>query len=151
FRQNTSTIGGGAVNNNGTLTATGTTFLNNASADGGAIATDGSATINGCTFDGNSAGDPAADTGGGAIWNNGSLLVQGNSTFDGNRANRDGAAVFNRGIATLAQVSLTNNVAGDSGGAIANDVGANLTISPGTRFANNSAGFVGGAIVNVGT
>jgi predicted outer membrane repeat protein len=140
------TLSGGAINNSGTLTATGAAFVNNMSADGGAIATDGVATISACTFSTNQATSTTAGHGGGAIWNNGSLTVQGNSSFDTNATACDGGALFNHGTATVSQASFAGNTA-TSGGAIENLSGANLTLNPSTSFSGNTADY-GGAIDN---
>jgi predicted outer membrane repeat protein len=49
----------------------------------------------------------------------------------------------------VTQATFANNSA-DFGGAIFNDLGATLTVNPGTSFTGNSATFEGGAICNDG-
>ena len=57
----------------------------------------------------------------------------------------DGGAIYNWGDLTIANSSLSNNLAGRSGGAIKNHGSATLEIARST-FSNNSAGYQGGAI-----
>jgi predicted outer membrane repeat protein len=151
---------GGAIFNYGTLTATGASFSNNTAIDGGAIANffGATSTFSGCTFAGNhsNVAFSTRDTvGGGAIWNGGSLTVQGNSTFYDNTATEDyGGAIFNGGTATVSQTTFTNNGSTPEavyGGAIYNALFSNLTINPNTSFTNNVASDEGGAIRNDGT
>jgi predicted outer membrane repeat protein len=140
-----------------TLALSGASFTDNiASNFGGAINNHSGATLSGCTFTGNQSLGAAYPSGGGAIWNDGMLTVQGNSSFVDNTANFVGGAISNFGTATVSQTAFTNSgsTPGNSaqfGGAIMNWTGANLTVNPGTSFTNNTASQTGGAIFSYGT
>src|SRR5262249_8137299 len=118
--------GGGAINNNGTLTASGVSFTGNTAVYGGGIATDGTAPVSGCTFTTTHSTGSDFPSGGGAVANHGSLTVGGNSFFSGNTAGHDGGAVDNFGTATVGQTTFTSagttpgNSATNGGGAITN-------------------------------
>lgn len=121
FTSNTTTISGGAIANIGTLAITGSTFAGNtatSSGGGGALFNSGIVTITGSTFTGNTA---PTDTGsGGAIYNDLSHpLTITNSTFTGNTSNNKGGAIYNlSGATTLTVVgsTFTGNHAANGGG-----------------------------------
>lgn len=146
FTNNSATVGGGAINNNGRMDASGASFTSNTAGSGGGIATDGVANLDASTFTANHS-TGAGDSGGGAIWNNGTLAVQDNSSFFDNTAHASGGAVLNLATATVTQTMFDHNSAAD-GGAIENMLGADLTTSSNTRFLDNHAG-IGGAIENI--
>jgi predicted outer membrane repeat protein len=116
---------GGAIYNtmsNG-LTIKDCTFNNNtATNSGGAIYNDGALIVTGCTFKGNTA--TGANAVGGAIYNRPFTFNVTGSTFTGNSANYEGGAIFNHG----------------------GDVNQPVEIS-GNTFVGNKA-FYGGAIYN---
>jgi predicted outer membrane repeat protein len=147
---------GGAIDNDGTLTANGGFFTGNTAASGGAIATDGTAILGGDTFVTNHSTGTDFSSGGGAVWNNRSLTVQGNSSFAGNTAGHDGGAIDNFGTAAVSQSAfissgtIPGNSAVNGGGAITNRAQANLEIGGGTSFVDSTAGIIGGAIENIG-
>ncbi len=158
FTGNTADYGGAIDSQSGTtlFAVSGTTFVNNtANVQGGAINNHSGATASGCTFTSNHALGSNANSseGGGAIWNDGALTVQGNSSFSGNTAVYAGGAIDNFGTATVTQTAFTN--AGSTpqarfGGAIFNQAGI-LTIYANTSFTGNIAVDGGGAIFNFGT
>jgi predicted outer membrane repeat protein len=97
----------------------------------------------------------------GAILNNGDASIDG-CTFTGNTSHTDGGAIFNydNGDATITSCTFTENTAddgdgegsfgegsGSGGGAIYNTGDATID---GCTFIRNTAGYVGGAICNVG-
>ena len=173
----------GAIVNDGTATLDGITFSGCKGLLGGAIKNNEKATLNlnACTFDGNEASTKKDfDSGsGGAIWNNGTLVLStvtiqnckadlgagifnaekgsvsmsndNNQTiFSQNNANVNGGAVFANGNMTLQNVNFKNNSA-PNGGAIY--VSANGAVEIGTNsfFTDNKASTQGGAIYNGGT
>lgn len=100
---------------------------------------------------------------GGAIWNEGTLTVNGGS-FANNTANYSGGAIYNGAHAAPGNASLTidgttftgNSVTADfnttkndniAGGAIFNDTGAELNVKNAT-FTGNTSSLKGGAIFN---
>jgi len=133
--------GGAAFNYQGSLTFIDTTFTDNSAfgEGGGAIETNGALRLTNATFTHNEAkmhnGPLPPDTApgfGGAI-----LIIAGSSV-------------------TIGNATFTNNIGGNSGGAIYNDRNAPLTIS-GTTFTGNSAlglfaggGGYGGAVYSEG-
>ncbi len=106
---------GGAIDNNGTVNITASTFTGSSAGNGGAINNNGTANISVSTFTGNNNA-----VFGGAIYNGGTANVT-NSTFSGNSANspNGGGAIYNSGTANITGSTLTGNHAG-FGGAIAN-------------------------------
>lgn len=184
---------GGAIFNSGdddyldvpsvTMVISNTTFgdvndntKGNSALQGGAIANesslvDGLVTLNNVNFYYNKAfadtddSDGYNSTLGGAVWNQGIMTVNGNTTFRGNTAtgyNVEGGAIYNSGTLTFNDaVTFDSNVATDLnsgngayGGAIANSYGAEIVFKKLATFTNNSAlssaskGTQGGAINN---
>ncbi len=153
----TTSSNAGAINNQGTITLTNTTFSSNMAGDGwygglgscggpggsgGAIYNTGNLTLINAIFSFNRAGDGGeGDIGGpggsgGAIYNTGNLTIT-NANFSSNRAG-DGAKSFFR-----------PGVNGGDGGAIYNS--GNLTLTN-ANFSSNRAGNGGGTnIGNVGS
>jgi predicted outer membrane repeat protein len=131
---------GGAINNAGNLTVSGSTFSSNHAAhDGGAIYNTGSLIVTGSTFTGNS-----AQYGGGII-NTGTLTVT-NSTFSGNSAVYGGGGIYsNGGTVTLTNSTFSGNSANYGGGGVIYNWGGTLTVTNST-FSGNSAFIEGGAI-----
>jgi CSLREA domain-containing protein len=111
----------------------------NNDSDGGAIYNEGTLIITNSTFAQNDVNED-----GGAIYNKGTLTIT-NSTFAQNHANEDGGAIYNEGTLTITNSTFAQNDAYDDGGAIYN-VGT-LTITGGV-FHRNTAGYGGGAINN---
>jgi len=134
---------GGAIDNNGRLTITRSTFTaNTTTGKGGAIASGNgnysTATITGSTFTGNY----AANWGGG-VYSEGRLTVSG-SAFTGNNALATGGG----GIATVSGSltvhggAFTGNTGGFGGGGILALGGS--SVIEGARFTGNTALFGGG-------
>ncbi|MEM7505907.1 MAG: VCBS domain-containing protein [Pseudomonadota bacterium] len=144
---------GGAVGNEGSFTATNTSFEgNNGGAYGGAFYNaGGTADLGNVTFLNNS-----ATTTGGAIDNEGTLTVV-NGTFVGNTAGNNGGAIQNNSgdTATILHSTFTGNTAtsGDGGGLYDNSNGGltlESSIVTGNTAGNSSADNVGGTITQVG-
>lgn len=108
----TTLLNGAAVYNRGTLTANGTSFLNNTSdTDGGAIYNTGTATIENALFQGNQSG-----VHGGAIHNTGTMALT-DAVFTDNTAASLGQAIYNSGTLTMTDVDFNYTTVGDKGSA----------------------------------
>jgi hypothetical protein len=132
FTNNTSTILGGAINNNlGTLTVNNSTFTGNLSGNGGAIENTGTLTVTGSTFSFNTA---TSAGGGGAIASQGTVNIT-NSNFISNTASGTSAgAIINVGTMSISGSTFTNNSATSAEAILdANDI----TIDT-TTFINNT-------------
>ena len=150
FSNNQADIDGGAIFNDsaGTLTVSGSRFLDNSATLGGAIDNSNVAhlTVSACTFENNT----AYNMGGGAIADDGALTISG-SKFTGNTAEYAGGALYITSHGTLKVSSSTFDhnstvYANGDGGAIFTD-GTSLTCSL-DHFTDNSATDAGGAIYN---
>src|SRR5262249_28958027 len=127
---------GGGINNNGTLTVTNCTLLDNSSGWGGGGIFNGSTLIvSNSTLSGNSASP------GGGIENLGKLTVS-NSTLSGNSG--DGGGIENLDFDTGAALVVNCTLAGNSasfGGGILNY--ATLTVRDSTISGNTASGSYG--------
>lgn len=146
FEGNVAGSGGGAIQNSGTLSVSGSRFSNNSVsdfADGGGIynKSGGTANITTSAFSANQ----VSNGNGGAIANdNGSSVNVKNSYFSGNISNSNGGAISNdAGTLTVANTQFAANTAYE-GGAVYVD-GTTATISKST-FTDNSGWDEGGAI-----
>jgi hypothetical protein len=135
---------GGAIHNNGNLTLTNATLINNnatnmsGSMQGGAIFNNGTLTINSSNLNGNTAAY------GGAIYNNIGTLWIDNSSLSGNTGTANGGAIINSGgTIHISNSSVLNNTSNMNGGGIFNGNILNVTNS---TFYNNSASMAGGAL-----
>ncbi|NEG96270.1 hypothetical protein GFD17_05790 [Bifidobacterium sp. SMB2] len=180
---------GAVIMNDGTVDVTGGTFRNNTSAaSGGVISSSGTVDVTGGTFIGNGqspADDCSTDAtverchqsnlGGGAIHSTGSLLVQGNVTFDGNYAKSwswraGGGAIWASGKlwvknatdgtkpkfvnnytsvakpARAADGTWTGIQRGGAGGAIFLNGDSSMAWLTGGSYTNNVSGYLGGAV-----
>ncbi len=141
---------GGGILNQGTLTVNASTIGSNTAAAGGGIANNslGTATIEGgTTITGNSAAGDFPIEGGGGIFNDGSMTVNG-STVANNTA-MNGAGIFNSMDATLtieAGSTILGNTAAADGGGIYNDAGT-VSVSS-ADVLNNTANLSGGGLWN---
>jgi predicted outer membrane repeat protein len=113
--------------------------------NGGAINNQGNLTLTNSTFTNNTASGNIWDDGGGAIYSAGNLNVN-NSTFTNNTGDI-GGAINNFGDICSVNSSIFTNNTGGSGGAIYNKVYLTVTNS---IFTNNTAAY-GGAIFKMGT
>ncbi len=164
-----SNIGGGIVNNHGTLAVENCTLSGNTAAFGGGIYNQGDGgyagepaqapatlTITNCTFSRNSA--DVFD--GGAIYNDGEVGNNGkaglatlnivNSTFSQNSASIAGGGIYNDGISGTALLTITNstfsqNSGPNGGGAIYNDGSNGSGVSGGSATVK-----IGNTILNTG-
>ena len=122
---------GGAINNAGELTITGSTISGFSATNGSGIYNSGTLLVSTSTFSGNS-----AYANGGGIYNSGALTVT-DSTFSGNPA-AYGGGIFNTG--TLASAVTRSTISGSSvnyGGGIYNDSGT-LSVTNDTIFGNSA-------------
>ena len=132
---------GGAIYNRNAINLNSFTLEDNQAANGGAIYNSASASL---SLVNSTLHDNQGITGGGAVYNAGSLIIFSTS-FSNNTANL-GGAVINLGTMTVNPSTFTSNHAsGNQGGAIANF--ATLTVDQ-TTFTGNSAATNGGAIDN---
>jgi len=115
FTGNTGNAGGGAISNNGTLSATHCTFAGNhvlsgssESGGGGALANSGTATLTHCTLADNS----STPYGGGAVSAFGVSLTLSNTIVAGNNASSGPDIFHGAGTITTTGVNLLSNLAG---------------------------------------
>jgi predicted outer membrane repeat protein len=110
--------GGGAIYNDGTLTATNSSFVNNNTAGngGGAIFNSlaATATVNGSTFSGN--GTTGA---GGAIDNDDGTLTVDDCSVSGNSASAGGAGIESVGTLSVVDSNVSSNSTPGYGGGVA--------------------------------
>jgi CSLREA domain-containing protein len=142
FTNNSAQNYGGAINYDGSLNVSNSTFSGNSGGNGGAIskASDGDVlTVNSTVFSGNS-----ANTGGG-VYSIGSATIT-NDTFSGNNASVGGGMFVEDGFLYLANSSFVNNAGSAGGGGLA--VINNLATVTGGTFSGNSAP-QGGAIYSL--
>ncbi len=126
---------GGIHNQNGTLTVTDSSFLNNISVFGGGIMNNGIATVSKSQFVNNS-----ATQNGGGIHNGGNLTVTA-STFSGNSAVNNGGGITGYGGLVISDSTFSGNSAGNFGGGVIDGSGLQMT---NTTFKSNSATLGGG-------
>ncbi len=136
-----SSVSGGAILNNGTLTIEQSALIDNEADHGGAIANAGTFEINGSYL-----GNNSAFTDSGAISNTGTVTMN-TTTLSGNDADVIGGAVGNAGVFHIHGSYFTNNRS-LNGGALFN--AATATINQST-FTNNLGKAIAGAIINEGT
>ncbi|MBN1668464.1 MAG: CSLREA domain-containing protein [Anaerolineales bacterium] len=180
FDNNDVTGNGGAITawDSGTVSIANTTFSDNDAFNrGGAIYNqDASITVTNSSFENNQTSSTVIETGGGGIYNGGSLSVSF-STFSGNIAGKLGGGIYNdSGTITIASSTFSENGAGfgggigtyngtatvtnstfsgnytnaGGGGGIAFD-GGTLTVTNSTLSGNRSITSKGGAIIVGGT
>jgi hypothetical protein len=130
--------GAGAIDNEGKLTVTNSTLSSNFGREGGAINNGGTLTVMNSTFSDNSA------DGGGGIDNGGTLTIT-NSTFSDNSAD-NGGGILNDGTLTITNSTFSGN-ASFSGGGIANAGSASLKS---TIMADSSPSNCAGTIADDG-
>ena len=161
FSRNSAYFGGAVQQNRGTLTVTGSLFLDNTAAGdptgtyspgGGALELHQGATasISGSTFSANSSRD------GGAIYNDTFNSAVSTASVDGcifeaNTADYGGGAIYNYASMSIAGSTFTGNYVKATdytsfGGAVVNTKNGTLTVTGG-EFSENSASY-GGAIAS---
>jgi predicted outer membrane repeat protein len=147
-------VGGGGVNNAGTLTVVSSNFYTNTALTGGAILNTGTATFVNVNFSGNSPYFFGHSASCGAIDNRSRMTIT-NSTFYSNYANNNytaGGAICNSGTLSIVGSTFNDNQSqgnnGGYGGAIYNSSGI-FTLTNST-FYLNSATSGGGAIYSQG-
>lgn len=162
---------GGAILNRGSLTLTNSTVVNNRANNGGGIANlDGILTLINSNVSGNQAiigggietlGNAKGGTGlfrshisgnkaiiGGGIFNDSTSVSISDSTFDNNKAGREGGAlVNNKSTVTLTNSTVSGNQANMTGGGIINSNKSSLTVTNSTVSGNKTA-VTGSAIIN---
>jgi hypothetical protein len=150
------TAGGGLSNVGGTLIVTNAPIVRNTATgdSGGGIFNDGGVTqISNSTITLNAANGVGAGDGGGGIFNNGLMIVT-DTNVTANVATAvtaDGGGILNttNGNLTLNRGSVAGNVAGRSGGGIANNDGA--FVIQDANVVGNIAAVNGGGMLLVGT
>jgi predicted outer membrane repeat protein len=149
IEKNTADLGAGMYNA-AVLGIANITIQNNAASTagtgGGGIWNAGTLTLTGVTLTSNSAKD------GGGIYNKGTLTIDGGK-LNGNLSDvsGSGAAIYNSGPLNLeGGLVIESNFAGISGGAIYNPAGDSVSVTD-TTFASNQAAQSGGGIFNLGT
>ncbi|MEO0807418.1 MAG: bluetail domain-containing putative surface protein [Cyanobacteria bacterium J06643_4] len=149
---------GGAIwHRGGTLSITNSVITGNeASDDGGGIRNDGTLTITGSTLINNVSVGTSSTSGGGAIINTtGGTLTVGSSTLSENTA-RNGGGIRNDGELTVAYSTLNSNTATGTygGGGLINTfvpgAAGNATIISSTISGNHAANSGGGIAVGAG-
>lgn len=131
-------VGGGVVAQSGSFTVSGTSqIVNNIAHEGGGVYNSTEMIVNGGEINANTAYGS-----GGGIYNtrDGSLSVNGGTIDNNNTGNWAGGGVFNAGILTVSDGSISNNTARTEGGAIYSY--DTLTISGG-HISNNNSGVKG--------
>jgi hypothetical protein len=140
--------GGGAIDNDGTLTVTGCTIADNTASGGGGIRNSGTLTVTDSTI----ADNTASDGGGGGIDNSGTLTVTDSTIADNTASDGDGGGIDNSGTLTVTDSTFSGNSAYYFGGGIFSD-GGTLTVGN-TIIAGDTAGVGGpdvyGPITSVG-
>ncbi len=134
---------GGGIDNEGTMTVTGSTIDNNSASAGGGINNDGTLTVTGSTIDNNFAPFGAG------IYNDGILTVTG-SSIGSNSSSEFGGGIDNDdgGMATFTSTTVELNSAVFDGGGVFNRGGSTLTVTNGTLTDNTAAS--GGGVFNLG-
>ncbi len=132
---------GGGIDNNGTLTITDSTLLDNSATSAGALRSGGPTTVIDSTLSGNT----ATVYGGGAIMGSSPLTVIDSTFLDNSAANYGGAIANEEGLVSVSNSTFDGNSAG-AGGGIYNYIGTSTVTN--STLANNTAGF-GGGIFNV--
>ena len=143
---------GGAIDNNGTLKVTRSTFTDNTGTwKGGAIASglNGMATlmVTRSTFTGNS----ASARGGGIAsgYGNDSTATITGSTFTGNTSGNWGGGIYSEDSLTVNGSDFTDNSSPPTGGGGIASLGTSTTVHGGV-FTGNTGGFGGGILVESG-
>jgi hypothetical protein len=151
-------MGGGGINNYGTLTVNDCVITGNqTTVTGGGINNQNKLYVNRCTISNNQAYSSGAFTGyGGGIQNvydvaQDRLLVITDSTLSNNTANSVGGGIDNQGTVIATRCTFNGNVVQVSnGGALENRTKAVMTVVDSTVFGNSANG-KGGGVRNLGT
>ena len=134
-------VGGGILNQGGTVTISNAGFAANSASNGGAIFNASTMLVEATTLSANRASNGAA------IFNTGSLTVCA-STLSANHA-ANGAGINNSGGLTLVSSTLSGNTADLDGGGVL--VGSGTAAISNSTIFGNSAGNAGGGINSSGT
>lgn len=138
-------VGGGGVNEAGTLTITDAELTDNSADSGGAVYNlNGTVMLEQSTLANNTAVND-----GGAVYNSAGTLTVTDAELTDNSANFGGAIFNYNGTVTLEQSTVANNTAANNSGGVDNSAfGAVTTLNVyNSTFSGNSAGFTGGAIL----
>jgi len=136
-------LGGAVHNEEGTLNVTASNFWTNSAGNGGGISNNiGTLNVTDSTVSANSAHV------GGGIFNQAGTLSITDSTISGNNGGSggDGGGIYNSGIATLTNVTVSDNYATDSGGILNNGT---MTLNRSTISGNTADD--GGPFTNNGS
>jgi hypothetical protein len=146
--------GGGVFNDDGNLTMANVVVRGNeagtddSSPDGGGLATwyGGTTTLTGCTISGNTVSGNAPGSSGGIYNGSVDTLIMTDCTISNNSTSFLGGGLYNAGKATLVDVTLSGNSAGEGGGLAS---AGTLTMT-GCTISGNSAGAGGGLLAYMG-
>jgi uncharacterized repeat protein (TIGR03803 family)/predicted outer membrane repeat protein len=133
----------GAIYTNSQATIASCTFTNNAANggdSGGAIEADGPLNLSGSTFTGN-----IATGNGGAIYGTSTAVDVNGCTFSGNSASNGGAVYYASGTLTISSSTFTGNSATTDGGAIYFSASSPTSVSNSTFSGNSAPSGAGGA------
>ena len=152
FTSNLADFGGGLLSSNSSVKVEGScTFVNNTAyyAGGGLYAVYSNVSVE---RDGKFINN-SAKYGGGIVIRHKSILTligNGNNSFSGNKAHIGGGMyVHDSSLSSRGLITFTNNVANDSGGALAS-YNSKVRVEGGGRFINNSAKSGGGIVISDG-
>ena len=137
--------GGGILNARGAVRTVHVTFALNDAGSGAAIANDsGDVSLEATLIDQNTTSGVAPFGNGGAIYNDGRLLMLG-SIAEVNTASGNGGAIYNEqgGLADIRQTTLRNNTATGDGGGLFNGTGGSAVLTR-TLVTTNAAADGGG-------
>nr|WP_047817032.1 choice-of-anchor Q domain-containing protein [Rhodopirellula islandica] len=145
-------INGGGLHSTGAANVTSNLAIfgsNTAASEGGGLwnSSTGTMTLNGGAISSNVASGNDASNGGGGLFNDGGMLnvidaVIGFNVADG--ASGSGGGIFNTGIATIDNTTISGNVANRAGGGL-EAIGGSTTTFTGGSLENNVAGPSGSA------
>ena len=143
FTDNSAGRSGGAIDNLGSATVSGSQFVGNEAESGAAVFVldDGDIVITDSQFEGNEAGDN-----GGALVNRGIAEIS-DSVFSANTAALLGGAIANDGVLEISDSQFSEQAAGVDGGALHNKGALSILDS---QFADNTAS-IGAALANYGS
>lgn len=147
---NAATFGGGIGNNGGTLTLRDTQVIDNTASTGGGLINNGKATVAASTFARNRAtGGGSGSTGGGIDNRHTGVIEIADSTLLENTAENSGGGMSSTGTATLVGSTVAYNRATNTGGGLSNNNGT-LSVTNST-ISGNASRVAGGLQTQGGT
>ncbi len=140
---------GGAISNEGTLTLRDVVVRGNVSADEGAISNEGTLTLAGTTtVSGNVGTSDQSYAGGIANWSGATLTIGDRSVIRGNTGGY-GGGLYNQGTVVLeGEASIRSNHATESGGGVYNEFAGDITLRDSASIHHNRSDLDAGGIAN---